>query len=47
LVEARAILAENAKGGCVVNGRMVDEAIAPHSRRVVSAAGETNPHHKQ
>ena len=38
IAEARAILAENAKGVGAVNGRMVDEAIARKARRVLAAA---------
>lgn len=41
VAEARAILAENAKGVGVVNGRMIDEAIARKARRTLAAAGET------
>jgi (S)-citramalyl-CoA lyase len=37
--EARAILAENAKGVGVVNGRMIDEAVARNARRTLAAAG--------
>jgi (S)-citramalyl-CoA lyase len=40
IAEARAILAENAKGVGTVNGRMVDEAIARKARRVLAAIGE-------
>jgi (S)-citramalyl-CoA lyase len=42
VAEARAILAENAKGVGTVNGRMVDEAVARKARRILAAAGE--PH---
>ena len=38
IAEARAILAENAKGVGAVNGRMVDEAVARNARRVLAAA---------
>ena len=38
IAEARAILAENAKGVGAVNGRMVDEAIARKARRVLAVA---------
>jgi (S)-citramalyl-CoA lyase len=37
---ARAILAENAKGVGVVQGQMVDEAVARKARRILVAAGE-------
>lgn len=40
VAEARRILAENAKGVGVVDGRMVDEAVARKARRVLAAAGE-------
>jgi (S)-citramalyl-CoA lyase len=40
VAEARAILAENKKGVGVVNGRMVDEAVARKARRVLAAVGE-------
>jgi (S)-citramalyl-CoA lyase len=39
VAEARAILAENAKGVGVINGRMIDEAVARHARRTLAAAG--------
>ena len=39
IAEARAILVENAKGVGVVNGHMVDEAIARKARRVLAIAG--------
>ena len=37
---AREILAENAKGVGVVQGQMVDEAVARKARRILSAAGQ-------
>jgi (S)-citramalyl-CoA lyase len=40
VAQARAILAENAKGVGVVEGHMVDEAVARKARRVLIAAGE-------
>jgi (S)-citramalyl-CoA lyase len=40
---ARAILAENAKGVGVVQGQMVDEAVARKARRILIAAGEKVP----
>jgi (S)-citramalyl-CoA lyase len=40
---ARAILAENAKGVGVVQGQMVDEAVARMARRILIAAGEKVP----
>ncbi len=40
VAEARRILAENAKGVGVVDGRMVDEAVARKARRLLAAAGE-------
>lgn len=40
LAEARRILLENAKGVGVVDGRMIDEAIARKARRTLVAAGE-------
>ena len=43
VARARAILAENAKGVGVVQGLMVDEAMARKARRVLAAAGETIP----
>ena len=39
IAEARAILDESAKGVAVLNGRMIDEAIARRARRVLAAAG--------
>lgn len=41
VAEARMILEENAKGVGVVNGRMIDEAIARKARRILAAAGES------
>ena len=41
VAQARAILAENAKGVGVVQGQMVDEAVARKARRTLAAAGET------
>jgi (S)-citramalyl-CoA lyase len=41
VARARAILAENAKGVGVVQGQMVDEAIARKARRILAAAGES------
>jgi len=46
IAEARAILAENAKGVGVVQGEMVDEAVARKARRILTAAGETIPENK-
>ena len=43
VAQARAILAENAKGVGVVQGQMVDEAVARKARRVLIAAGELVP----
>ena len=43
LARARAILAENDKGVGVVQGEMVDEAVARKARRVLAAAGEPIP----
>jgi (S)-citramalyl-CoA lyase len=43
VARARAILAENAKGVGVVQGQMVDEAVARKARRILAAAGETIP----
>jgi len=43
VAEARSILEENAKGVGVVNGRMVDEAVARKARRILAAAGEALP----
>src|SRR5580700_5106537 len=40
VAQARAILAENAKGVGVVQGQMVDEAVARKARRILIAAGE-------
>ncbi|HYH18413.1 MAG TPA: itaconate degradation C-C-lyase RipC [Azospirillum sp.] len=40
VAEARRILVENAKGVGVVDGRMIDEAVARKARRVLAAAGE-------
>jgi (S)-citramalyl-CoA lyase len=37
--EARAILAENAKGVGTVAGQMIDEAVARRARRILAAAG--------
>jgi (S)-citramalyl-CoA lyase len=45
VARARAILAENAKGVGVVQGQMVDEAIARKARRILAAAGESIPGH--
>ena len=42
VTEARAILAENAKGVGTVGGQMIDEAVAPKARRVLAAAGLTS-----
>jgi len=39
IAKARAILAENGKGVGVVDGQMVDEAIARQARRTLAAAG--------
>jgi (S)-citramalyl-CoA lyase len=47
VAQACAILAENAKGVGVVNGQMVDEAIARHARSVLEAANEANQPLKQ
>jgi (S)-citramalyl-CoA lyase len=41
VARARAILAENAKGVGIVQGQMVDEAVARKARRILAAAGET------
>jgi (S)-citramalyl-CoA lyase len=41
VAEARAILAENAKGVGTVGGRMIDEAVARKARRTLAAAGES------
>ena len=46
VARARAILVENAKGVGVVQGQMVDEAIARKARRILAAAGETIPENK-
>ena len=43
VARARAILAENDKGVGVVQGEMVDEAVARKARRVLAAAGEPTP----
>jgi (S)-citramalyl-CoA lyase len=43
VAQARAILAENAKGVGIVQGHMVDEAVARKARRILSAAGEPVP----
>jgi (S)-citramalyl-CoA lyase len=43
VAQARAILAENAKGVGVVQGHMVDEAVARKARRILIAAGEPVP----
>ena len=43
VAQARAILAENVKGVGVVQGQMVDEAVARKARRVLAAAGESLP----
>jgi (S)-citramalyl-CoA lyase len=43
VAQARAILAENAKGVGVVQGQMVDEAVARKARRILAAAGESFP----
>jgi (S)-citramalyl-CoA lyase len=37
--QARAILAENAKGVGTVGGQMIDEAVARKARRTLAAAG--------
>jgi (S)-citramalyl-CoA lyase len=46
VARARAILAENAKGVGVVQGQMVDEAIARKARRILAAAGASIPENK-
>jgi (S)-citramalyl-CoA lyase len=46
VAHARAILAENAKGVGVVQGQMVDEAVARKARRILTAAGEIIPENK-
>jgi (S)-citramalyl-CoA lyase len=46
VVRARAILTENAKGVGVVQGQMVDEAVARKARRILAAAGENIPDDK-
>ncbi|HEV3167582.1 MAG TPA: itaconate degradation C-C-lyase RipC [Isosphaeraceae bacterium] len=46
VARARAIVAENAKGVGVVQGQMVDEAVARKARRILAAAGETIPENK-
>jgi (S)-citramalyl-CoA lyase len=43
VAQARAILAENVKGVGVVQGQMVDEAVARKARRILIAAGEQVP----
>jgi (S)-citramalyl-CoA lyase len=43
VAEARRILEENVKGVGVVDGRMVDEAVARKARRVLAAAGAAVP----
>ena len=43
VARARAIMAENAKGVGVVQGQMVDEAVARKARRILAAAGESIP----
>jgi (S)-citramalyl-CoA lyase len=43
VTRARAILAENTKGVGVVQGQMVDEAVARKARRILAAAGESFP----
>jgi (S)-citramalyl-CoA lyase len=43
VARAHAILAENAKGVGVVQGQMVDEAVARKARRILAAAGESIP----
>jgi (S)-citramalyl-CoA lyase len=43
VARARAILVEDAKGVGVVQGQMVDEAIARKARRILAAAGEPLP----
>ena len=43
VAQARAVLAENAKGVGVVQGQMVDEAVARKARRILIAAGESVP----
>jgi (S)-citramalyl-CoA lyase len=43
VAKARAILAENARGVGVVQGHMVDEAVARKARRTLIAAGEPVP----
>ncbi|HYD69817.1 itaconate degradation C-C-lyase RipC [Azospirillum sp.] len=40
VAQARRILVENAKGVGIVDGRMIDEAVARKARRVLAAAGE-------
>jgi (S)-citramalyl-CoA lyase len=39
--KARAVLAENSKGVGVVDGQMIDEAVARKARRTLAAAGAT------
>jgi (S)-citramalyl-CoA lyase len=43
VAQARAILTENAKGVGVVQGQMVDEAVARKARRILIAIGEPVP----
>jgi (S)-citramalyl-CoA lyase len=43
VAQARAVLAENAKGVGVVQGQMVDEAVARKARRILVAADEPVP----
>jgi (S)-citramalyl-CoA lyase len=43
VAHARAILAENTKGVGVVEGQMVDEAVARKARRILAAARESTP----
>ena len=43
VTKARAILAENVGGVGVVDGQMVDEAVARKARRILAAAGESGP----
>jgi (S)-citramalyl-CoA lyase len=43
VAQARAILSENAKGVGVVQGQMVDEAVARKARRILIAAGDPVP----
>jgi (S)-citramalyl-CoA lyase len=46
VARARAILAENAKGVGILQGQMVDEAVARKARRILATAGETIPENK-